>query len=216
MSMVDICVDLPSYSSSLTVSVPSKSSIRDVKLEISKTCPGQPRLEGQRLIWRGRLLSDDENVDNIWIVSLFPCDHAKLRYIIGLQTDPRTVQLAVHPSAWTSPLSAEKLGPRSPLPTSSRATHGSYSTGQSNDKPAATGHSYQHQGLTYVLHQHQKALSCLSSGIQTSNELDNPELQRLISKNQVERNGWLWPSVLDEEFPSASEGGLSYEVASIE
>jgi len=74
MSLVDIRVDLPSYSRSFTVSVPSQASVREVKSEIFRTCPGQPRLEGQRLIWRGRLLSDEENVENIWKVSLFSYD----------------------------------------------------------------------------------------------------------------------------------------------
>jgi hypothetical protein len=72
------------------------------------------------------------------------------------------------------------------------------------------------QGLAYVLYQHQKALSCLSSSIRLPDELENPESQRLTSKNHVERTGWLWPDLLDEEYPAVSEGGLSYEIATLE
>ena len=69
MSLVDIRVDLPSYSRSFFISVSSGASVRQVKQEIYKTCPGQPRPEGQRLVWRGRLLSDDESVEILWKVS---------------------------------------------------------------------------------------------------------------------------------------------------
>lgn len=69
MSLVDIRVDLPSYSRSFFISVSSVASVRQVKQEIYKTCPGQPRPEGQRLIWRGRLLSDDESVEILWKAS---------------------------------------------------------------------------------------------------------------------------------------------------
>jgi len=69
---MDIRVDLPSYSCSFVVQVKPSSSVVDVKREIFRTCPGRPRPDGQRLIWRGRVLSDDENIDNLWKVC-FPC-----------------------------------------------------------------------------------------------------------------------------------------------
>jgi len=65
---MDIRVDLPSYSRSFVVHVQPSSLIIDVKQEIYRVCPGQPRPDGQRLIWRGRILSDDENIDNLWKV----------------------------------------------------------------------------------------------------------------------------------------------------
>jgi hypothetical protein len=69
MSVVNIRVDLPTHSHSFTVSVPSQSSVLQVKQEIYRTCSGQPQPDGQRLIWRGRLLSDDETVESLWKVS---------------------------------------------------------------------------------------------------------------------------------------------------
>jgi len=69
MSLVDIRVDLPTHSHTFTVSVPSHYSVLRVKQEIYGICPGQPKPEGQRLIWGGRLLSDEETVESLWKVS---------------------------------------------------------------------------------------------------------------------------------------------------
>ena len=68
MSLVDLRVDLPAYSRSLILKVNVSTSILQVKEEIYRTCPGQPRPDGQRLIWRGRILTDNETVDNLWKV----------------------------------------------------------------------------------------------------------------------------------------------------
>jgi hypothetical protein len=38
----------------------------------------------------------------------------------------------------------------------------------------------------------------------------------LIAKDELKRNGWSWPDILDAEFPSPSEGGLLYENMIIE
>ena len=63
-----IRVELPTYSHSFQVSVPSIGTIDDVKREIEKVCAGNPRVYGQRLIWRGRFLGDDEKVLDVWKV----------------------------------------------------------------------------------------------------------------------------------------------------
>ena len=68
MSLVDLRVDLPAYSRSLILKVNVSTSILQVKEEIYRTCPGQPRPDGQRLIWRGRILTDNETVDKLWKV----------------------------------------------------------------------------------------------------------------------------------------------------
>jgi hypothetical protein len=65
-------VELPTYSHSFQVSVPSTGTINDVKREIGNVCVGNPRVQGQRLIWRGRFLGDDEKVLDIWKVRR-PC-----------------------------------------------------------------------------------------------------------------------------------------------
>ncbi|KAH8988617.1 hypothetical protein EDB92DRAFT_1947979 [Lactarius akahatsu] len=75
---------LPTYSHSFHVSVPSTGTINDLKREIEKACPGNPRMHGQRLIWQGRVLSDDEKMLDIW----------------RSPSDSPIVHLAVHPSAW--------------------------------------------------------------------------------------------------------------------
>ena len=63
-------VELPTYSHSFQVSVPSTGTINDVKREIENVCVGSPRVQGQRLIWRGRFLGDEEKVLDIWKVCL--------------------------------------------------------------------------------------------------------------------------------------------------
>jgi hypothetical protein len=67
-----IRVELPTYSHSFQISVPSIGTIDDVKREIERVCTGNPRVHGQRLIWRGRFLGDDEKVLDIWKVRRVP------------------------------------------------------------------------------------------------------------------------------------------------
>ena len=71
MSFIQLRVELPTYSHSFSIQVPRSGAIRDVKREIFRTCPGAPRVEGQRVIWRGRLLGDDEQVMDIWKVCTY-------------------------------------------------------------------------------------------------------------------------------------------------
>lgn len=68
MSVVQLRVELPTYARSFTIQVPDTCSVREIKEEISRACPGRPRVEGQKLIWRGRFLTDDESVETIWKV----------------------------------------------------------------------------------------------------------------------------------------------------
>lgn len=68
MSFSTLRVELPAYSHSFQVQVTPSSSVRDVKHEITKVCPGSPSPEGQRLIWRGRFLRDEEKLEDIWKV----------------------------------------------------------------------------------------------------------------------------------------------------
>lgn len=69
MSNISLKVELPAHSHSFQVQVAESASIANIKSEISKSCPGGPRVEGQRLIYAGRLLRDDENIQDIWPVS---------------------------------------------------------------------------------------------------------------------------------------------------
>ncbi|KAB5589564.1 hypothetical protein CTheo_6990 [Ceratobasidium theobromae] len=79
----------------LTVAVPANARVADLKTAIAARCPGQPRPHGQRIIWRGRIVVDDEVVGDIW--------------------DTHTVHLAVHPSAWSAP--RDPMAFPTPLPT---------------------------------------------------------------------------------------------------
>lgn len=68
MAFVPLQVELPQYSRSFSVQIPESGSVLDIKQEISRTCPGNPRVEGQRLIWKGRILADAEVVEELWKV----------------------------------------------------------------------------------------------------------------------------------------------------
>lgn len=65
---VVIHVELPAFSNSFDVQVPENATIIDVKQAISSVCIGRPRPEGQRLVWRGRYLDDQEKIDELWLV----------------------------------------------------------------------------------------------------------------------------------------------------
>jgi hypothetical protein len=69
MSLVPVQVELPQYAQSFSINVPINGSILDIKEEISRSVPGRPRVEGQRLIAQGRVLNDSEVVDQLWKVS---------------------------------------------------------------------------------------------------------------------------------------------------
>ncbi|KIJ07022.1 hypothetical protein PAXINDRAFT_91059, partial [Paxillus involutus ATCC 200175] len=83
--LVVIRVELPAYCYSFNIEVPGTSTVLDVKQAISTACTGQPRPEGQRIIWRGRCLDDVEKISELWPSS----------------TERRIVHLSVRPSAWT-------------------------------------------------------------------------------------------------------------------
>jgi hypothetical protein len=68
MSLVQLRVELPAYSHSFNIQVPTDGTVFDIKQEISHVCPGNPRSEDQRLVWRGRYLTDDERVNDLWKV----------------------------------------------------------------------------------------------------------------------------------------------------
>ncbi|KDR83580.1 hypothetical protein GALMADRAFT_219401 [Galerina marginata CBS 339.88] len=205
MSLVDIHVDLPSYSRSFVVRVLPSSSVAVLKQEIHRTCPGQPRPEGQRLIWRGRVLADDENIENLW------------------KAEPRIVHLAVHPSAWSSlppeiPQSLPQVQPL-PLPTPTFPTYTSAPSmrwGSNNTMRMEFTTPPSRPPMAFVLYLHQKALSCLSSTMPPPDALDNTPAARSLAFQTLERNGWTWPAILDGEFPPSTKGGVEYNLTIID
>lgn len=70
MSLVSLTIELPQYARTFSVDVPQEGSVRDVKIAVSQTCPGEPRVDGQRLILKGRILQDGEIVQQLWKVSI--------------------------------------------------------------------------------------------------------------------------------------------------
>jgi hypothetical protein len=67
-TLLHVRVELPTYNHSFTVDISNTGSIHDLKAEIGRVCTGQPRLDSQRVIWRGRLLRDEEKVGELWKV----------------------------------------------------------------------------------------------------------------------------------------------------
>ncbi|KAH9482820.1 putative oxidoreductase C26H5.09c [Psilocybe cubensis] len=215
MSLVDIRVDLPTHSRSFTVKVSPSSSVLDVKEEIYHTCPGAPRTSGQRLIWRGRMLEDDEKIENLW------------------KTEPRIVHLAVHPSAWSSPPTATQPQPQAQPPPQPRSqpppipivpihytlnptsNPGTWrNTTQSSNIP-----SLPRNALNYVYYQHRKALAALSSQmpIPAFNLYEASNEARDLAIYAVERSGFIWPAILDEPYPRGSwNPGAEYEIRQID
>ncbi|KAG6878112.1 hypothetical protein C0993_012116 [Termitomyces sp. T159_Od127] len=202
MSLVEIRVELPAYAHSFLVQVPSTSTVGDVKQEIHTVCPGNPRVPGQRIIWRGRYLFDHEKVDELW-----------------KSDEPRIVHLAVHPSAWSS------SPPEVPTQLSAPPSHTEPPQNmQPPPAPRRTRHSTSTafpiiqapHPLSYILYKHQSALSALSNDMISPVRPIDQEASRSLAIQVVEGNGWLWPTILDAEFPSATEGGLKYERVVVE
>ncbi|KDQ64709.1 hypothetical protein JAAARDRAFT_28354 [Jaapia argillacea MUCL 33604] len=219
MSTVSLKVELPAYSLSFHVEVPLSSSVLDIKHRIYTSCVGAPRVDGQRLIWRGRFLRDEERVQDIW----------------KSPDDPHTIHLAVHSSAWSStppeiPSSSTSPPPvgapraLSPPPSSHLPSY--TTTPQSrpiatpsylSSPPYASQQPPSNHPMAYVLSKHNNALSALSQVRFAPN--DNAETQtRQTAINAVERCGWSWPPILDEPFPAPGNEseGIKYERVTIE
>ena len=70
--------------------------------------------------------------------------------------------------------------------------------------------------LAFVEYKHQTALSFLSPSISPPHELQFPQESRSAAVSALGKIGWLWPDILDEEFPTAAEGGAVYKLVVIE
>jgi len=200
MSSIDLRVELPAFSQSFQIQVPLSSSVLNVKEEVKRKCPGAPQVEGQRLIWRGRFLKDDEKVTDIW----------------KSPNDAPVVHLAVHPSAWTDgvPASAATQAPASlaspsPLPTP-RQQQPTPAAASLVMPPPMGGAS-----LPYIIHKHNTAIHVLVYGNLPPpgpNDIHLP-LMRQHAISIVHSYGWSWPNVLDADYPPSDESavGLKYE-----
>ncbi|KAG7097115.1 hypothetical protein E1B28_004493 [Marasmius oreades] len=208
MSTVQLRVELPTYAQSFTIQVPDISTIRDVKQKIFTSCPGAPQVAGQKIIWRGRYLSDDEKLEDIW----------------KSPDEPRIIHLSVHPSAWTShPPTASTSSTTGQPQLREQPTHPAYMTtpvssssmfSQQNPTHTRTTPSSfsQSHPLAYVLQKHHHALGFLTKGKSNHIELSEIDALRTKAVRFVEVHGYQWPSILDEPFPSTTDGGgILYE-----
>ncbi|KAF9815557.1 hypothetical protein IEO21_04557 [Rhodonia placenta] len=198
--LVELRIELPAYSHSFTVRLDSSATIHDVKREIEKLCPGGPRPDGQRLVYKGRFLENDKTIADIWKSS----------------DDARIVHLAVHPSAWTSTPPAAV--------SSSNPSSSTQSSASAHAVPTPTTQRYRVQAplsppeaspLRHVGEKHQQALHILmggNTGSAPTVPADN-EHRRSVAINTLRSHGWSWPSILDEEYPAneAAGEGVKYE-----
>lgn len=131
--------------------------------------------------------------------------------------EPRIVHLAVHPSAWSSappevpqPVQPVFTPANLPRPVYQAAPQHVPAQTMSGASSVPTAITAQHP-LAYVLFKHQNALIALMQGSVVYTDPSELDTSRLAAVQAVERHGWLWPAILDEEFPAATEGGLKYE-----
>ncbi|PCH41304.1 hypothetical protein WOLCODRAFT_118646 [Wolfiporia cocos MD-104 SS10] len=211
-SSVDIHIEFPAYSYSFDVRVESSSSVRDVKREITRTCTGEPRADGQRLISKGRILSDDERVADLW----------------KSPEDARILHLSVHPSAWTS---APPSLPSSLSPAANSPSVPSRPVSSSFPIPRPISHRSPVLGampsstvtaLSYIVMKHQTALGVLMKAgpppVNSSPAVIETDPYRSLAMDHLRRRGWSWPSILDEPYPPAGDpdDGVKYEHVIIE
>ena len=69
---ISLQVQVPSHSLSFQVTVPPGATILNLKESIKRECPGQPNVDGQRIICKGRVLSNSEVVEDVWKVLASP------------------------------------------------------------------------------------------------------------------------------------------------
>ncbi|PFH52540.1 hypothetical protein AMATHDRAFT_139666 [Amanita thiersii Skay4041] len=214
MSLVELRVELPAYSHSFNVNVQHDSTILIVKQEISQVCPGNPRIEGQRLIWRGRYLNDDECVSDLW----------------KSQNEPRIIHLVVHPSGWTSappsltssrPSISTKhdntsesilASPRMPLRAPSFRYQPPTQTIQTVFDRLNGPPPVESSPMDYIQWKHDSAICALLYGYQLPwCGAGSLQICRAWAQSHIQSHGYEWPAVLDEDFPPATEGGVRYE-----
>ncbi|TDL29609.1 hypothetical protein BD410DRAFT_892875 [Rickenella mellea] len=205
-TLVPLRVELPQYSRSFSIQVSQSGSVLDIKQQIAQTCPGHPRVEGQRLIWKGRVLEDAEVVERVW----------------QSPEEPRIVHLAVTPSAWNdAPPEPSPATPRDeptvqPPAQSFVANEGNYQS--SVPTYSAVTPDNRHIPLTYITFLHNNALRALcQSPIIPPPSTTEFQLSKMDARELVVASGRQWPNILDLDFPeSTGEVGVRYETTTIQ
>ncbi|KAG6378870.1 hypothetical protein JVT61DRAFT_13150 [Boletus reticuloceps] len=201
---VVIHVELPAHSKSFDIRVPESATILDVKQAISSVCIGHPRPDGQRVIWRGRCLDDQEKISVLW-----PC-----------QDDQRIVHLSVRPSAWTSdpPSAVSTMLPS--LHTTVDPVKKNPLAGSQQDSSSTRSTSDTNNSLAFIRFKHSQALCWLSNSKLTApSPLEDMDIKRSAAKLALERLGYTWPDILDANCPLASPTSpdtIDYEIITID
>ncbi|KAG1780149.1 hypothetical protein EV702DRAFT_1177937 [Suillus placidus] len=202
-SLVAVRVELPTYSLSFTIEVPISATVLDVKRAISVSCAGQPRVEGQRIIWRGRYLGDQEKISDIWKTA----------------DEQRIVHLSVHPSGWSgAPPSSSSTTTTIPISDKGKSSllQRDVPSNTPSVPPGVPSHPFAHLPLDhqFIAYIHQAALSKLTRGL-----IERPQYSvipsRTVALENLENKGYVWPSILDEPYPVSHHGdgsGLQYEL----
>ena len=221
-SLVPVTVEHPQYTQTFTVRVPPAGTVNDIKHEISQTCPGHPKVEGQRLISKGRILDDGERVESLWTVSSFcPSFHPTCSSNEGCckaPEDARVVHLAVNPLSWSTdppnvPLVDEKASPALQAYQEMIARETELSGPVADDIPTTPPPTLpQFQTLPFISHMHHKALRALSPATPPAAlGAAGSEFAKARSKAALEAAGHTWPAIFDVEFPGPSPGGVTYD-----
>ncbi|KAF5393747.1 hypothetical protein D9757_000150 [Collybiopsis confluens] len=205
-NLISIRVELPAYGYSFTIKVPSETSVLSIKEAISSTCPGSPIIDGQRIIWRGRVLGTEEKIKDLW-----PSD----------EEVQRIVHLSVHPSAWrTDPPKTQEKGKgkegEKDAEWVERLKAVAHSTSQPTAKTdtVATPSPATPQHLAFIVAKHRQALATLTQEL--SEFRVDPEDRHLAAKF-VEEHGFIWPEILDEEVePNLGGQGVKYAKQTID
>ncbi|KAG8929561.1 hypothetical protein FRC02_005392 [Tulasnella sp. 418] len=197
---MDINVVLDAQSISFSLSVNPSSTIADLKQLIRDNCTGRPLPSGQRVIYKGRVLLDNEVVGEL----LKPADIK------------HTLHVAVHPAAWaTPPPSQTSSTTTSPPLTASLPLH-SLPTNPHLLQITSSVHLPQQ----LILHQHTNAIRILSKtplqpwlGPGEYRSARNLTKAVLVGANI----GWPPNRILDDDIyvkftndPSSKEPGVTY------
>ncbi|KZV69835.1 hypothetical protein PENSPDRAFT_685979 [Peniophora sp. CONT] len=176
MSARTFRVELPTHNHSFVVEIAPESCVHDLKAEIERVCPGQPRVDAQRIIWRGRLLADHEKVADI-------------------RTDgnePTTVHLNVRPNGWASQPPGMSPSVDTRVNNAASMIH-TPATGPSTPTYAQSGMSFTRPRFAPTTSSSQLRSGVLGSPQASQQQHDLLEASRLLSSSLANAGGWPHP-----------------------
>ncbi|KAF8332692.1 uncharacterized protein EI90DRAFT_3288897 [Cantharellus anzutake] len=191
-------VVLASHSYSFSIAnLPPNATISELKHAIFEQCPGRPKQSGQRVIFYGRVLGDNETLPD---------------------SNTRTIHLAVHPSAWTATPPPSPKRPSAVLPgTSSSVVFPSVASPApappSTEPPLPLSLQLSSLPTEFITHMHANALRILSGQPAISwpgpSELAHA---RRVTRTVIKYAGLGWASALEQDLPTdiVPTAGLQY------